>query len=70
MATAMTVGAAATGLRAWIGAHQPPWMTPRRLKLTTAAVLVAAVLAAGSQLSPNGPAERSEATIPAAAVDR
>lgn len=54
MATAMTAGAAATGMRAWIAAHQPRWMTPRRLKLTTAAILTVGVLASGSHLAPNG----------------
>lgn len=54
MATAMTTGAAATGMRAWIAAHQPSWMTPRRLKLTTAAILTVGVLASGSHLAPNG----------------
>lgn len=54
MATAMTTGAAATGMRAWIAAHQPRWMTPRRLKLTTAFILTVGVLASGSHLAPNG----------------
>jgi hypothetical protein len=47
MATAMTVGAGATGVRAWLATHQPSWMTPLRLKRMTAAILCAAVLAAG-----------------------
>jgi hypothetical protein len=53
MASAMTAGAAATGMRAWIATHSPSWMTPRRLKLTTAAILAAGVLASGSHLAPN-----------------
>lgn len=53
MATAMTAGAAATGMRAWIATHKPPWMTPRRLKITTAAILSVGVLAAGSHMTPN-----------------
>jgi len=48
MATAATAGAAATGLRAWIGVHQPGWITPRRLKAATAAILAAGVLAAAA----------------------
>ncbi len=51
MATAMTAGAAATGLRALIATHTPSWITPRRLKIATAAILTTAVLAAGSQVS-------------------
>ncbi len=71
MATAMAAGAAATGLRAWIGARQPRWMTPRRLKLATAAILVIGVLAAGSQLAPTGSSpERGSAAAAAAAVAR
>ena len=68
MATALTAGAAATGLRAWIAAHRPRWMTPRRLRATTAAILVACVLAAGRQLAPNGPAAGTPTTGPAAAA--
>jgi hypothetical protein len=54
MATAMTTGAAATGMRAWLATHQPGWMTPRRLKLATAAILAVGVLASGAHLAPNG----------------
>ena len=60
MATAMTAGAAATGVRAWLGAHSPSWMTPRRLKAITAAILLVGVLAAGSSRAPNG----GDATAP------
>lgn len=56
MASAMTAGAAATGMRAWIATHSPSWMTPGRLKLTTAAILAAGVLASGSHLAPNASA--------------
>ncbi|HEX3609389.1 MAG TPA: hypothetical protein VHU14_06960 [Solirubrobacterales bacterium] len=68
MASAMTAGAAATGMRAWIATHSPSWMTPRRLKLTTAAILAAGVLASGSHLAPNGsaPAAAQAATHTAA----
>ena len=54
MATAMTAGAAATGGRVWLAAHSPSWMTSRRLKAATAAILVVGVLAAGSSIAPNG----------------
>ena len=50
----MTAGAAATGVRAWLGAHSPNWMTPRRLKATTAAILLVGVLAAASSIAPSG----------------
>lgn len=54
MATAMTAGAAATGGRIWLASHSPKWMTPRRLKAATAAILAVGVLAAGSSFAPNG----------------
>jgi hypothetical protein len=47
MATAATATAAATGVRAWAAAHNPPWLTERRLKALTVALLSIAVLAAG-----------------------
>jgi hypothetical protein len=50
MATAVTVGAAATGIRAWLAARSPSWMTPRRLKAATAVILTVGVLAAGLQV--------------------
>jgi hypothetical protein len=42
MATAATVAAGATGLRAWLAARQFDWMTPVRLKRLTAALLTVA----------------------------
>jgi hypothetical protein len=50
MATAVTAGAAATGGRAWLAARSPRWLTPRRLKAATAAILSLGVLAAGLQV--------------------
>ena len=47
MATAATATAAATGVRAWAAAHNPPWLTEGRLKALTVALLSVAVLAAG-----------------------
>ena len=41
MATAMTAGAATTGMRAWLATRSPSWMTPQRLKRGTAAILAA-----------------------------
>jgi hypothetical protein len=46
MATAATATAAATGVRAWAAARSPVWLTPRRLRLLTFALLATAVLAA------------------------
>ncbi len=47
MATAATAGAAATGIRAWLGARSPGWLTARRLRVTSVALIVAGALAAG-----------------------
>ena len=46
---AASVGAAG-GLRAWVAARQPSWVTPRRLRILTAILLTLAVLAAGMRL--------------------
>jgi hypothetical protein len=47
MAGAMAAGASASGLRAWLVARAPRWLTPRRRLLATRGLLVAGVLAAG-----------------------
>jgi hypothetical protein len=54
MAAAATAGATATGLRAWLAIRGPAWMTARRLRLATVAILVVAVLAAGTQIPGSG----------------
>jgi hypothetical protein len=70
MATAMTAGAAATGGRVWLAAHSPRWMTPRRLKAATAAILAVGVLAAGSGIAPNGSDARAPSEAPPVAAQR
>jgi len=47
MATAVTAGAAATGLRAWLRAAAPAWLTPLRLRRISAGLIASAVLASG-----------------------
>jgi hypothetical protein len=47
MAGAMAAGAGASGLRAWLVARAPRWLTARRRRATTGALLVAGVVAAG-----------------------
>ncbi|CAN5289753.1 hypothetical protein BH20ACT16_BH20ACT16_07020 [soil metagenome] len=47
MAGAMAAGAGASGMRAWIVARAPVWLTPRRRTLLTSGLLVAGVLGAG-----------------------
>lgn len=70
MATAMSAGAAATGGRVWLAAHSPSWMTPRRLKAATAAILAIGVLAAGSNFAPNGSDAEAAATPAPAGAQR
>jgi hypothetical protein len=45
MSVAVTSVGAAGGLRSWIASRNPSWLTPRRLRLLTAALLTIAVLA-------------------------
>lgn len=47
IAAAASAGAAATGLRAWLGARYGHWLTPRRRRALTATLLTAGVLAGG-----------------------
>lgn len=46
MAGAMAAGAGATGMRAWLVARAPQWLTPRRLTLLTRGLIGAGVLGA------------------------
>jgi hypothetical protein len=48
MATAVSAGAAATGVRAWLATRSYAWLTPTRLRRATGAVIVVAVAAAGT----------------------
>jgi hypothetical protein len=47
IAGAMTAGAAATGLLAWLATHAGHWLTPGRKRALTAALITAGVLGAG-----------------------
>jgi hypothetical protein len=46
MATAATATAAATGIRAWAAARSPAWLTSRRLRALTVALIAVAFVAA------------------------
>jgi hypothetical protein len=70
MATAMTVGAGATGIRAVLAARSPAWLTARRLKGVTAAILAAGVIASGAHLAPNGSTAHAGGPPPPAASSR
>ena len=59
MATAMTSGAAVTGVRSWLGTRNYGWLTPQRLRRTTiclfaAGLLASALLVSGSGKQPPG----------------
>ena len=47
MASAVTVAAGASGLRVWLAAASPDWLTPLGLKRLTAVILALAVVLAG-----------------------
>ncbi len=48
MAAAATTVAGATGIRAWLATRRWAWLTPRRLRRMTVALLAIAVVAAGA----------------------
>ena len=62
MATAMATGAAASGIRVWLAAHRPRWLTASRLKAATVVILAAAVVAAGISPAPKPPAQTAAAS--------
>jgi hypothetical protein len=47
IAGAMTAGAAATGVRAWLAARAGTWLTPARKCAITGVLVMGGVLAAG-----------------------
>jgi hypothetical protein len=47
MAGAMAAGASATGMRAWLVARSPAWLTPARRRRLTVGLIVCGVLAGG-----------------------
>lgn len=46
---AVAAGATATGLRAWLNARGPSWLTAKRMKVVTACLFTLGVIAAGIQ---------------------
>ncbi len=54
MAGAMTAGAGATGIRAWLATRGYAWLTPRRLKAATVALVAAGVVVASVALGGSG----------------
>jgi hypothetical protein len=54
MATAMTTGAAVTGVRSWLGTRNYSWLTPQRLRRTTICLIVVGLLASATLISGSG----------------
>jgi hypothetical protein len=65
----MAAAAGASGARAWLQAHHVTWLTPRRMKVATVALFVAATLVSsiglsGSSKAPSG--AKNGPAVPAA----
>jgi hypothetical protein len=52
MAAATTAAAGATGLRAWLATRGWSWLTPRRLRAATFAIIGVALVLAGTGSGP------------------
>ena len=67
MATAMTTGAAVTGVRSWMATRNYSWLSPLRLRRATvclfaAGLIASAVLIRGSGAASQAPAAQPEQT--------
>lgn len=67
MIGAMSTGAAATGARSFLAVQRFSWLTPRRLRLITIALLGAAFLASSTIISGSTPRAQSAAASALAA---
>lgn len=54
MATAMTTGAAVTGIRSWLGTRNYSWLTPQRLRRTTICLFAVGLFASAVLMSGSG----------------
>lgn len=61
MATAMTTGAAATGIRAWLATRGYAWLTPTRLRRATICLFAAALIASAVVISGSGATSQAPA---------
>jgi Sec-independent protein secretion pathway component TatC len=66
MAGAMTAVGVASGLRAYLGRVRAVWLTPRRLRALTVALVIGAVIAPATLLSGSGAASAADQGAPAA----
>lgn len=51
MINAMAASAGATGVRSWLGMKRFAWLTPRRLRIFTIALIAAALFASATLVS-------------------
>lgn len=65
MATAMTTGAAVTGIRSWLATRTYSWLTPLRLRRATIGLFAAGLIASALLISGSGATTQA----PAAASD-
>jgi hypothetical protein len=56
MMGAMTAGAGASGARSWLATRRWSWLTPRRLRRLTAALLLGALVASALFVGGSTPA--------------
>jgi hypothetical protein len=70
MASAMTAVGAASGTRAFIAGRGFSWLTPRRLRIFTIALMAAALLAAATLVSGTGPGAGQQQVGKAPAAER
>jgi hypothetical protein len=70
MATAMTAGAGVSGTRAYIAAKDFAWVTPRRMRVITATLLAAGLLASTTLVSGSASQPHAAAPAPQAAQHR
>ena len=73
MMSAMAATAGATGARSWLGVKKFSWLTPGRLRITTIALVCAALLASATLVSgSSGGAhqQQQKAAQPAGAASR
>ncbi len=58
MAGAMTAVGAASGVRAYVGYRRPSWLTPRRMRTFTIALVIVVLVASATLLSGSPAAPR------------
>lgn len=70
MATAMTSGAAVTGVRSWLATRNYSWLTPARLRQATICLFAAGLLASALLVSGSGTPTTSAKAAPAGVSQR